>query len=358
MNKIGWLQLGAILTVSRIFSEATTIPDTNIVYGMQRYSVIILSFVLTFIACIPIFIIARKYEGSGFIELTASKSRWAAIAFGIIYVIASLYIMTETTVRLNYYATSTIFDSAPAAVLLLFVAGVCIYATVKGLQALTRTGIIVAAGFALLLILVVIALFPLVRFNHLYPAFVERPDSFLGEVLSEFTQNCETVIFAVLCRRVRKDAHRSIYLYLPASCAVLLLMTFLYNTVLGEYLTEVNFPFYTLSSISDISILQRLNGVDVVIWLMAAIVRLSLLAITIREIIRLITGKRTIALWSGIAAVLITAGATYFLTGSPELFRAFINIRETVIPVIIIVAVLPLTGLIIGRKKYGKKSEK
>lgn len=355
MNKIGWIQFGVILTISRIFSEATTIPDTNIVYGMQRYSVIIISFILTFLALVPMFIIAKKYEGSDFIELAASKSRWAAIAFGVIYVIASLYIMMETTVRLNYYATSTIFDSAPAAVLLLFVAGVCIYATVKGLQALTRTGIIVAAGFFVLLFLVVIALLPLIRLSHLYPAFVERPDSFLGEVLSEFTQNCEAVIFAVLCRRVRKDAHRSIYLYLPASCAVLLLMTLLYNTVLGEYLTEVNFPFYTLASISDISILQRLNGVDVVVWLMAAIIRLSLLSITIREIIRLITGKRTLALWSGIAAILLTAGATYFLTGSPELFRVFISIRETVIPVIIIVAVLPLTGLIMGRKSYEKK---
>lgn len=355
MNKIGWIQLGAILTVSRIFSEATTIPDTNVVYGMQRYSVIIVSFILTFLALVPMLIISKKYDGSGFIELTASRSKWAAIAFGVVYVIASLYIMTETTVRLNYYATSTIFDSAPAAVLLLFVAGVCIYATVKGLQALTRTGIIVAAGFFLLLVLVVIALIPLIRLSHLYPAFIERPDSFLSEVLSEFTQNCEAVIFAILCRRVRKDAHKCIYLYLPASCALLLLMTFLYNTVLGEYLTEVNFPFYTLASIADISILQRLNGVDVVVWLMAAIIRLSLLSITIREIIRLITGKRTLALWSGIAAILLTSGATYFLTGSPELFRAFISIRETVIPVIIIVAVLPLTGLIMGRKKYEKK---
>lgn len=351
MNKIGWVQFSAVLVISRIFSEATTIPSSNIVYGMQRYSVILLSFILTFIAYIPLFLIAGKNNGKCFLELAYERSKAAAIAFGIVYIIFLLYLMTETTVRLDYYATSTIFDAAPAIILLLFVVTACIYGTVKGIEAVTRTGIIISAGFFLLLFLVTIAVMPIIETEYIYPAFLDRPEEFLSEVIAEFSRNSEAVIFAVLCRRIRKDADKTIILYLSLTCGILLLMTFLYNTVLGEYLNEVNFPFYTLSSVSDISVLQRLNGLDVVIWLMAAIIKLSLFAIAIREIFMIVSGKAALSLWAGIIAPVITAVIAYFIIGAAELFKFMINIRETGIPTALTVGILPLTAIIMGKRR-------
>lgn len=351
MNKIGWVQFSFVLVISRIFSEATTIPSSNIVYGMQRYSVILLSFILAFLVYIPLFLIAKNNEGKCFLELTAEKSKATAIAFGIVLVIFLAYLMTETTVRLDYYATSTIFDAAPAIILLLFVAAACIYGTVKGIEAVTRTGIIISAGFFLLLLLVAVASVPLIETDHLYPAFFDRPNEFLSEVIAEFSRNSEAVIFAVLCRRVRKDSEKTVILSLSLSCGILLLMTFFYNTVLGEYLNEVNFPFYTLSSVADISVLQRLNGLDVVVWFMAAIMKLSLFAIAIREIFMIVFGNMTFSLWAGILSPVITSVLTYFITGEPKIFKLMIGIRETGIPTLLTVGILPLAALIIGKRR-------
>lgn len=351
MNKIGWVQFSLVLVISRIFSEATTIPSSNIVYGMQRYSVILLSFILTFILYIPLFLIAGNNEGKCFLELTKERNKPTTIVFGIVYIIFLAYLMTETTIRLDYYATSTIFDAAPALILLLFVGIACIYGTVKGIEAVTRTGIIISAGFFILLLLVAIAVIPVIETEHLYPAFLDRPGEFLSEVIAEFSRNSEAVIFAILCRRIRKDGKKTIILYLSLSCGILLLMTFLYNTVLGEYLNEVNFPFYTLSSVSDISVLQRLNGLDVVVWLMAAIIKLSLFAIAIREIFMILFGNETLSLWAGLLSPVITSILTYFITGEPKIFKLMINIRETGIPTMLTVGILPLAALIIGKRR-------
>ena len=351
MNKIGWVQFSVILVISRIFSEATTIPSSNIVYGMQRYSVILLSFILAFIAYIPLFITAKNNSGKCFLELTAERNRPTAIAFGIVYIVFLFYLMTETTVRLDYYATSTIFDAAPAIILLVFVAAACIYGTIKGIEAVTRTGIIISAGFFLLLLLVAIAVIPLVETEHLYPAFFDRPGEFFSEVIAEFSRNSEAVIFAVLCRRIRKDGEKTVILYLSLTCAVLLLMTFLYNTVLGEYLNEVNFPFYTLSSVSDISVLQRLNGLDVVVWLMAAIMKLSLFAIAIREVFMIAFRKEALSLWAGVLAPAVASALAYFIIGAPKIFKVMINIRETGIPTLLTVLILPLAAIIMGKRR-------
>ena len=61
MDKIGWGQLGIVLALSRIFSEAANFPQDDIIYGMQRFTVIILSFVLLAAALIPVMLLLKKY---------------------------------------------------------------------------------------------------------------------------------------------------------------------------------------------------------------------------------------------------------------------------------------------------------
>ena len=84
MNKIGWGQLALVLVTSRVFSEATTISETNIQYGMQRYSVVILSFLLTAAAYIPLYILSKRFPEKGVIGAIGEKSPVTAKILGIL----------------------------------------------------------------------------------------------------------------------------------------------------------------------------------------------------------------------------------------------------------------------------------
>lgn len=356
MNRIGWGQMAVILAISRIFSEATAIPETTLEYGMQRYSVIILSFAMALAAYAPIYYISCRFPEKSFISLCAEVNRPTACILAAALTVGLLSAMSETFVRLKFYASSTIFDAAPAPLLFVIITLICLYALYKGIQATARTGVITAAGFVLLLGLTAAALFAHIRTDRVYIAFSERPEVFWDEVITEFSHNSEILIFASLGGRVRSKAARAIPLYLGISCLTLLIMTFLYNTVLGEYLGSVNFPFYTLSSLSDIALFQRLNGIDAMIWVMAAAVKLSLLAISVREIFRDSFGNKKAAFCTAAGSLIASAVFAYCLVSDIGVFEMLLGVRSTGIPLLVTAVTLPLAAL--AAMAVGKRKER
>lgn len=333
MEKTGWGQLGIVLALSRIFSEAANFPSHDIHYGMQRFTVIIASYLLLSVTLLPVFT-AVKQGRSDIYSGTAGKSAAAVL---IIYLTAASVI---TTTRLQFYASSTIFDVAPPWLLILFVSIVCLYGLFKGISAVTRTGVIVAAIFLLLLIIVIIGVSKNITLHYLYPAITDNTASFFREVMSEFSKNAEIAIFAALFPTIRKGAVKSLYLCLPLSAGVMLLMTFLYNTVLGEYLNTVNFPFYMLSSLSDISVLQRLDGIDVTVWIMSAVIKISLIIIAVYNLSLNIFRKKKAAYITTAASLAVSSLSSYFFSTNTDDFLDFAGIMETGLPLVL--ATVPL----------------
>lgn len=348
MNKIGWGQLGIVLVISRIFAEAANFPSDDINYGMQRFTVIILSYLLLGVLLAPIFLTARNEDKT----LSLSKNKIFSITLIIYLILAAVSTMT----RLQFYAASTIFDAAPPWLLILFVSAVCLYGLLKGVSAVARTGVIIGGGFLVLLLTVIIGSFSDIRTEYLYPAITDNSETLIGDILSELSKNAEVAIFAALFTTVRKDSVKSLYLYVPISLFTLILMTFLYNTILGEYLDTTNFPFYTISSLSDITVFQRLDGIDVVVWLMTAIIKLSLIINGIFVLIRNSFGKRKPALIVSATGLVLISVICFIFSVNTNDFLVFSSFMETGIPLIVSVFVVPLITLLLTRKE--KKHDK
>lgn len=350
-EKIGWGQVGLVLVLSRIFSEAANFPSDDINYGMQRFTVILLSYILLIITLIPLFIWSKKYGGISIY----GKSRTAAI-ITVIYLITA---GVTTSTRLQFYASSTIFDAAPPWFIVLSLTVVCLYGIFKGVSAVLRTGIITCAGFLLLLITVLIGVSDNIELKYLYPSFADDTSSLFGQVMSEYSKNAEAVVFGALLQDIRKKPEKSLYVFLPISFITLMLMTFLYNTVLGEYLNVTNFPFYTLAALSDISVLQRLDGLDVVIWIMAAVIRTSLFILSVYLIAQsAFRNKKTARIICFSALGIKAASALWFSTNTDD-FLVYARFMGTGIPLLIAAFVVPLTVLAVtlSKEKGGKRLE-
>ena len=338
MNKIGWGQLGLVLALSRIFSEAANFPSDDINYGMQRFTVLTLSYLLLCVALIPAFV-WQKRNG----DVNVLSGRRTAAVIVIVYLIMAA---VSTTTRLQFYASSTVFDAAPPWLIVLFTAITCLYGLSKGLPAVARTGVIISAGFGVLLLTVTLGISAEITPDYLYPALVDNPQTLAGDVLAELSKNAEGVIFAVLCSDVREKAAKSLFLYIPLSFGILIFMTFLYNTVLGEYLNSVNFPFYTLASLSDISVLQRLDGLDVVIWIMAVIIKLSLLMLSAFTASLSAFGSRRAAYIISISALAVSSGFSFYFSHNTSDFILFSMLMETALPLLTAACVIPVVILV------------
>lgn len=359
MNKIGWGQLGIVLALSRIFAEAANFPKDDIIYGMQRFTVIFLSLLLLGAVLTPVYVLLRKLPGENVFSAAAKKSPLASRILAVIYLAALLSMMITATVQLEFYASSTIFDSAPAWVVILFTLVVCLYGTVKGLPAVARTGVVIAGGFALLLILVVFGIAQNIHLHYLSPALAERPNRLIPEVLSEFSKNAEAAVFIALCGSVREKAHRSLVVYFALSFAALFFMTFLYNTVLGEYLDLTSFPFYRLASLSDVSLFQRLDGIDAAVWTTTAIIKLSLMTAAARAAVESAFGSRRGAWIAAVALLILSSVISVVLSGNTVDFLSVSRIPQTGILIFLAAALLPLAGVLLGLSaEKGKRKKK
>ncbi len=351
-NKIGWGQVGIVLVLSRIFSEAANFPSDDINYGMQRFTVVFLSYILLAVLLIPVFLWTRKNpERSVF-----GENKLIAVIAVIYLVMAGI----TTSTRLQFYASSTIFDAAPPWFIIISLTVVCLYGIFKGLPAVMRTGVIIAAGFGLLLLTIIIGVGRDIKLSYLYPALADNTATLFGEVMTELSKNAEAVIFAAVCPRIRRSPVKSFYVFVPVSFVVLILMTFLYNTVLGEYLNITNFPFYALASISDISVLQRLDGLDVVIWIMAAVIKTSLLMLSAFLIGEDAFGGRKAGQIAAFASLGLKAAVSLWFCINTDDFLVYSRLSETALPLIITAFILPLIMLIknnIRDKKEGKGFE-
>lgn len=361
MNKIGWGQLGIVLALSRIFAEAANFPKDDIKYGMQRFTVIFLSLLLLGAVLTPVYVLLRKMPGENVFSAAAKKSPLAARILAVIYLAALLPMMVTVTVQLEFYASSTIFDTAPAWVVILFTLVVCLYGTLKGLPAVARAGVVIAGGFAALLILVIFGIAQSIHLCFLSPALAERTGSLLPEVLSEFSKNAEAAVFIALCSHVREKAHRSLVVYFGLSFFALFLMTFLYNTVLGEYLNLTSFPFYRLASLSDVTLFQRLDGIDAAVWTTTAIVKLSLMTAAARAAVESAFGSRRGAGIAAVALLILSSLLSNAFSSNTLDFLSLSRIPETGILIFLTVLLLPLAGVLLGlstEKGKGKRKRK
>lgn len=353
MNKIGWGQLGIVLALSRIFAEAANFPSDDINYGMQRFTVIILSYILLTASVIPVYFLTSKRNGDN-TDAVLIRSKTAAVIMIIYLIMAGI----STATRLHFYASSTIFDAAPPWLIILFVSTVCLYGLFKGLPAVMRSGVIISVFFLLLLLAVIAGNADNVHLHYLYPAFSDNSSTLFSDVISEFSKNGELVIFAALCSDVRDKAFRSIFVYIPVSLSAQLLMTFLYNTILGEYLNVTSFPFYMLSALSDISLLQRLDGIDVIVWVMSAVIKLSLLVLSVYSVCRQVFKDRKSArITASLSLAVITITSICFSMNTND-FLIFAGILETGLPLIAAGIAAPLlSGAVYFKKRKRKNIE-
>lgn len=345
MNKISFSQLACLLFVSRIFAEAHTHFTQQNVYGMQRFTALLLSFVLLLAVSVPLLVFLHFGGEKSAVAAIREKSRILGVLVGALILVQLLSSSLSTLVHLEYYASSTIFTSAPMLLVIIFPVVCALYALRCGIESTARAGAVVFAAFCALIGLVFFSTLRYSDFSRLYPAFADTPDTLLSDVGEEFSKNAEPLVLLLLCGNVRKKAHRSLWIYLPAVLAATELMNLMYMTVLGHYFDSLIFPFYTLASLSDIVLLQRLDGIDAVVWTMAAIVRLSVFALAAAETVRNGLGlRRAAAVTAGLFVLLIPLAA-YFCGNEAGFVKYVISYGKTGIPLAVIIIITSVAAI-------------
>lgn len=350
-NEISVGAMAAVLALSRIFTEVTTLPGTEPVFGMQRFTVTVLCFLLTAAVYLPLAVTVRRLGGGSPIDAVAGGSK---VLSGFAGVLISGYLLicaAETGMRAFHYTAGTVFDQAPSYLFFFLTGAALLYSVYKGIEASSRTAVLTAAGLVLLLVLMFATLIPEIKPGRLYPAFTDDEDTLWREVMTEFSYGSEYIVFALLCGNVRGKPERAIPIYLGLSCGIMLLMTFLYLTVFGRLASRLGFPFYSLSSIADITLLHRINGIDTMIWVAAGILRLAFFAFAFRSTVRSCFAPGRAADIAAFVFCAAALGLSRLASAYPEIYEPAGRICRSGIPLAFIAAFIPLAAVICTKKR-------
>lgn len=347
-KKISFYQTGAMLAASRLFCEAMNFPFE---YGMQRFSVILISYIIVFILYIPLMIIGKKYSGESAFGLIRERSGALGVIFGLFISVLMIFTAVFAVNKLSFYSSSTIFGEASSALLIILTLTVCGYSCFKGIQACARSGVIYSFVFIAFIVLICASVWRRYDWQWLYPAFIEEPDKFLYQVMEQVGDNTEIIAFAVLMEHISEKANKTVYFYLPLVFLFAELSFLAETLVLGPYLSSVTFPLFTVSALSDIVLFQRLDGIDATVWTLLCIVKVNLAVLSVKTIFTRLIGKRSGLAAGGISLLLILTISLAF-SGSAD-FAALINgAFATCIPVLVGAVLMPAIALILaGRKK-------
>jgi hypothetical protein len=349
-DKTGARELAAALAVSRIFAEAASLPDEYHTYGMQRFTVIVLSFALTAVLFMPLYFVTKRTGGRLFGAVSGNGALTGFL--GALFSLYLLYSAAETGLRAHYYTSGTIFDAAPSEYFYLFIGAALLFAVHKGIRPTVRAAVVTAGLFALFMLVISLALIPDIDLDRLYPSPVDDPDSLPAQVLRETARNCELPVLAVLGGSAGGKNGRTFAAYAAVSCLVLLLMTFLGTTVFGELVSRLDLPFYSLSSTADIRVLHRINGIDVMLWVMAAIIRLALISLAFRETAAACFARGKSADIAALIFAAVSVGLSELFTVYPALFTPVQRLSAACLPLIAAAVIIPPLTLIGKRRKH------
>ena len=338
IKKISYIQLAVLFAASRLFSEAMNFPLTTVQYGMQRFTVILTAYAILFVQYIPLICLSAKYPGKSAVGIIIDKNKVLGWVYAILLTVSVLIASISSMCRMKFYASSTIFGQAPEYLLIILPLIACAFAVWKGIQATARSGVIFAAVFVGFLILVAISTWDMFNTKWLYPNLIDRKDTFWGEVAEQIGSNSEIIYFSVLAEHISEKSQRTVYWYVPAVMLILELMYLLEILLLGPFVGSANFPFFTVSALSNIVLFQRLDGIDVAVWTLMCI------------------GKKA-GIIAALACIVITAAASVAFGGSSDFVIAVTAILTCGIPMITCGALFPLIALIMAKIGSNKKNK-
>ncbi len=359
MSRISNRQLAITFIATRLSAEMIMVSGDTIRYGADRFWCIFFAKLVVLALYLPLIFLTLRFKEDNFLTAALRRSRIYGVMLGFLFSLSLVAVTVNTVLNLQLYIADTLLNSMLPVFGFLIIIAAALYGAAKGVSAITRTAIFASSFFAVLIVLIVITMFDNLNTIYLYPSFIEDGNYFFRCLLSEVGANSEMLIFAVLCANVREKPNKTILYYLPAVFIILEIVNLIYNLILGPYLSSVEYPLYVISSMSDIVVFQRLDGIDAIVWLFCGIIKIALLTACVYQIYTTSvkqTREVNKYLFLFIYALFILA-LCWFIGTKREYYDLLEKIMQTGAHIVIAGMLIPLLVLITGKKKAKKESE-
>jgi len=166
------------------------------------------------------------------------------------------------------------------------------YAMYSGIQALSKTStIVLILFFALLIMLFLLTVRDFDINNILNEEFIIDIEP--KNIAMNFLDTFEFILLLYLLKYY-KNGKKSYKLYVNfviVSLAISIFIILISTLSVGEFLKGSNYPVFILSIVTNISFLQRLDGIFIIVWVLIAFVKIAVIAFLLKDTIDILLKK-------------------------------------------------------------------
>lgn len=286
-HKISAAQLFCILLLSRVTAEIVYPEKAG--FGGTGLAAALTAEAIRFILALPVLI--YSFRGRAFYAALWRKNRflgWVS-AIGAAAFLAGF--TARTLIGSSEFVQRSMLNRTPELLIMAISAAAAAYAVIKGVEAISRAGVLFLAAAAVVSLLVILADIPYFDVSWKLPGW--DTELFIASLIDRLTRSGEYLVFAALLPYVRtqgdnkaktRSGAAGMWFALAGAAATGLLCVFL-SAVLGEYHSMAEFPAVAAASLADIVLFKRLDGLVCGIWALCAVLRTGLLAFSAFSVI-------------------------------------------------------------------------
>lgn len=283
-EKISATQLVMLIVINRFLFGFSFMPTVTMAPANQdAWIAEIISGLLIVLIAIPMLIMANRFENMSFaeyFEVILGKHLGKIVCF--VYALYLLVITLLTVILLSDFLLSSVLPETPMYAIIAFMIIPCIYASLKGLECIGRTSVLMS-----LFVFLVIILYAVLNTNHMN-LMVFMPilhDSKWTQIAYGAFVNasrfCDCFLFFTFIPYVEKTKRYSItkaFIILVITFTILnLLITIATQASLGIGLARtLRYPYFiSIQQISLFNIIERIEFFNVIGWIIIFFYKIS-----------------------------------------------------------------------------------
>ena len=338
---ISQYQLFCLIFLSSIFSammySSYTVQQTNLL--MLSISAAVAAAALIVIA-MPVISFINRSKNENIIRVIQARIPLLSGIFSSVY---TIYFMFSAVVSLVVFAlllSNFINPGLPFTAFFLLTLVCCYYSANKGISSIGRASTIF---FILIAISIVIIGFSLsFRINILnYSAiFAEQPIHISENTLYLVAYTSSLPSLLIFSNSLNVRVGKTVYLSIIISNIIIMLTALISFGVLGEYLHNTPYPFYTATQLIELGAFQRLDVIFLALWTVGMFVKVSMSLCALRITVQSTVHAAYAKILNPVLAVL-TGAAALISVNSEALRNIILNKKIMIIFYLIVAAAIP-----------------
>ncbi len=314
--------VGQIFTLLLISRLSVTVIYSVFVTGIESLWSLIIPLLLSMAALMGLLVPVNLLYGKGRKQSVCgiAVERWGTVGliislmYGIYFLGSCIY----AVMSLQYFLEVLLPEGIPAKAVLAVLVGACIYAALKGIEALSRMSAIVLGLIVLSGVLLVIYLMPGFSSDNLIPSEYMTMGSVTDGIVLILSRMNTAAALNVLLPLSKGRVWKSSLLWTAGLFLIMILMIVLFRGALGDYSDTRELPVY--QSIEGAGSLQRLNPFFIFVSMCSVFCNVSVLLFSVSESVKAVFRNsfgKTITVISGV----ILLGVVLWLPKTEMIFH-------------------------------------